>query len=1437
MEKNTNLHAKQLAGKAIVSVEANGVHATAFFITPTQLLTARHFVVDAEVEEGERGIINFVVDDAKYYCTYSEVADRGYDVVILTTDSYRQQKDFCIELLATEMIPNQNLVIIGYPKELGNNIDYFSVNIENFKDRKEFVMGFDILVRRTEDSVFQSYKGFSGSPVLNQCNQAVGIVTDQFSGTLGYMSINRMTDVLTSKGVKFSKDAEAADDRKIGLFSSRVLMERSIQKASSRYNAKLHQENKQLSAMLDSFLHRQYVNPYNQIWDRLDKWFRAAGKSFERFPRFNEELEKLRKKRHTIISFEEIRRLVVAKDPDVNLLDSDDQPNEKLLDRLRDIGYELADIEQAEKDFSSQFLCVSGAAGTGKTHLLCHYAKDYSSYSQCYLMFGSDFIDGKKDAFDQILEYIEMSEIELGELNELLNNKRRYGLIIIDALNEGAGQDFWKQQIPALVNKIKQYSRIKLVVSARVDSDKYILDGIDAEWLTPEILGFENPDRAAEAYFEAFGISAKVREKFRNFGSFKNPLFLYIFCTAYKKMPYHHRRRITYLMIYWYYIADRNEGVSKIIDEDPMLNKTADYLFKLAKESVHSVNCDDIDRYLAREIADEMSIVPGWKHNLLYACEKENLLRMSYRNNQAWRTAYEFENLGDFLKAKVLFQDYEGKPHNELLNEIQRRLAAKGRTQDLQHVIESLLSIYDSNSPLWGEDIILDGDLTSYVLKSLRYHRPEDEFEEFTKKIFNGIWNKNRERISPLFLKEQVLDIGNSALLLLHEALRAMTQNELDVFWTDRVNRLYSTKRPEKELNFAVTVHSKNQAINHIILMCWFCSSSYPIIRAYAQRALFQDFVNCPEALLDILKLFKDVKDPYIIQSLYAAVYGFMLKKKIEHNYSSTLWGFDEHESIKSVAAFIYDSYYSKAEYVPQDIVIRYWQLKTLERIATLFPESKYWDKVKMQGRFSAQQSPMYKGKDAIEDDENYFGFAKEKNYSLYHSLCDHGSDFCRYVLHMNNTSTSYTYFSKKDDKNSGVRMLDVQRSIIQLIKNEIGWNETLADMDISHSPGYRMYNDKERIGKKYQWMGLYKVEAYLSDTCFMREDFWGDAAVLDNNYPWYSPHRPYFDPTLSLDDLEMPRRLSEGFAVSKRELIVDVDSVDEWHSKAIDYKQVFEDPDGEEWIPVFLFDIKDSDIELPKEAAHLHQFVFYNSFFCKDEDGDKLYEWAKEQNFCGRWMVEPNDSIGFYWNEYPWSESYKREYSEDNIRWQDRGCPVELMLSSIGELQENSEGLPEGTDYISTVYAPIPTIMEMYDLYTAERGVVRRVDNNEIISFNVLASGSSYSGMLIKKSFLREYLSRTGQRMFTCLCSEKYGQVGTNAIGLKFFTGSYQIDANGNVVCDDRLHNIDPPKPKIVEYNDDDLFDFFEQIKAIKPVQTKKKKKSKTVKKKHKKK
>lgn len=1412
-----NLHANQLAGKAIVSVEANGVHATAFFISPTQLLTARHFVIDAEVEEGEKDVINFVVDDVKHYCTYCEIADRGYDVVLLTTQSYCQQKDFCIELLATEMIPNQKLVIIGYPKELGNNIDYFSVNVENYKDCKEFAMGFDILVRRTEDSIFQSYKGFSGSPVLNQCNQAVGIVTDQFSSSLGYMSLYRMSNALASKDVKVSKDAEAADDRNIGLYSSRALVEHSIQKASSRYNDELHQENKQLTYMLDTFLNRQYVNPYNQIWDRLDKWFRAAGDEFSRFPRFNEALKQLKEKRHTKISFEEIRRLVIAKNPEVNLLDKDDQPNENFLERLKEIGYDLFDIEQTDKDYQTQFLCVSGSAGTGKTHLLCHYAKEYSSYSHTYLMFGSDFIDGGKDAFDQILEFINMTETEFSDLNDLLEEKLRYGLIVIDALNEGAGQDFWKRQMPTLVSKVKQYPRIKLVVSARVDSDKYILDGIEDEWLSPEISGFENPDLAVDAYFDAFKIPANVREKFRSFSSFKNPLFLYIFCTAYKKMPYYHKRKIDHLLVYWYYILDRNDGVSKIIDEDPIQNKTADYLVELAKESVHTVNCDVIDRKVARKIADQMSILPGWKHNLLYACEKENLLRMTYRDNQSWKTAYEFENLGDFLKAKIIYDEVKGKPHTELLDEINQRLAVRTRTQDLTHVIESVLSIYDSDSPLWGEDVILDGELTNYVLNSLQYHRPMDEFESFTEKVFSGIWNKNRGRISPLFLKEHVLDLGNSSINLLHNELKSLTQNELDAFWTDKVNRLYRTKRPEKELNFSATVRSKEFATNHIILMSWFCASSYPIVRAYAQRALFQDFVNCPDAILDSIRLFKDVKDPYVIQSLYAAVYGFLLKRKIVHYTTEPLWGENEDENIKSIATFVYDTYYSQPELVPQDIVIRFWQLKVLERIAVLFPESNYWNRVKSLGRFAAQPSPMYQGEDAIERDANYFGFAKEKNYGLQNSLCDQGSDFCRYILHMNNTNTSYTYFNDENNKYSGVSMLDVQRSIIHLIKNEIGWNETLASMDNSHSPGYRMYNDKERIGKKYQWMGLYRVEAYLSDTCYMREDYWSDAGVLDKNFPWYSPHRPYFDPALSLNDLEVPRKLSEGFAESKRELTVDVDSVVEWHSKVIDYKQIFKDSDGEEWIPVFLFDIKDSDTELPKEGAHLHQFVFYNSLFCKDADGDRLFEWAKEQDFCGRWMIEPNDSIGFYWNEYPWSESYKREYSEDNLKCQERGCPIELMQSCIGELQENSEGLPEGVNYIATVYAPSPKIMEMFDLYTAERGVVRRVGNDEIVSFNIHSPGSSYSGMLIKKTLLQEYLRRTGQRMFTCLCSEKYGQVATSSIGMKYFTGSYQIDANGQVVCDDKLHNIEPPKIEIDDDYKDDMYDFLESMDDIK--------------------
>ena len=172
-----NLNIDNYGGKGVVPVFCrNYVSGTAFFVSPTHLLTAGHVI--AEYILDKETMVAVVVEDEYKACRVLAHQDIP-DVAILECVEYICPNEYVLPLLSSKFKEGIDLLIVGYPRELGNGVDYFGVTVKNSRKKADLKGGFDRMVVRTDSFGFNSYEGFSGSPVINDFGMVVGIETDQ----------------------------------------------------------------------------------------------------------------------------------------------------------------------------------------------------------------------------------------------------------------------------------------------------------------------------------------------------------------------------------------------------------------------------------------------------------------------------------------------------------------------------------------------------------------------------------------------------------------------------------------------------------------------------------------------------------------------------------------------------------------------------------------------------------------------------------------------------------------------------------------------------------------------------------------------------------------------------------------------------------------------------------------------------------------------------------------------------------------------------------------------------------------------------------------------------------------------------------------------------------------------------------------------------------
>ena len=999
MKMNTHLNIEDVAGSIVVPVRCGSERGTAFFISPTKLLTAFHVVAEHVADDSDIFIsVNGITEE----CTCEELA-KGRDIAILTCVSYKIE---CspYSLLASDCRKGQVLSIVGYPEELGNGVDAFSFSVVNVRTITSIPNQFDIVVRRIDSFALSTYMGMSGAPVINDFGSVVGVVTDELYNSLGYTSILSVMENLAEKGIKYENNADLEDTSDFGLGKCFKYILEAQEQAGSRYSHDLQVDDYDTERIISRFAGIGFDDDLEIIANDYKKFSEST-----REVKKKAEIEKFKKQYvdNQIITDEFVEGLYQLKilrdksypDSSVHLFTAKER------EQISDMISKAKQYLRMQKYQGEKGLAIVGDAGCGKTFTLCKISEKLCKKENAYLFFGTDF-SGSEMPLETILRKLKWKQPNSFDLlNDKMQKEGKFAIFIIDAINEGAGMYFWQEKLPTLLNQIRKWSRIKIIVSIRkqaVQTD--VLNETIKGFTRLSIPGFRDVREAVKKFFEHYNVDKEI-DDFNQIQSFSNPLFLKIFCEAYSEAYYRDAESPNIIEIYNSYIYKRNHVVSIGADADPRMNFTKCLLERIAYYSLWNLQCGDIPREKAKSYSYRLCPYRMWSKDLLNNTLKANLL-MEYKTYDGgeWIT-FEYDSMGDYLKAYVLLRhkvdDYSKlKFLCRLVDFTAAEYQISIDNTKIFNFIKAFLSIWNPLVELWHHKEIINGKLTDLFIESLALRNVANDLMQTDGTIMEDILDANPNYLQPDVFINLLENHNESVISEFHGKLLSMRMGERDTIWSASANSFYYIDDELKRL-------WNNNGINKkslLVFEVWLLSASYPSVRFPALRHIVNQLekTDSVDEVLYIMSVFKNVNDPYVLQGLYAAIYGYIVRKR---------------NSNLSISSMIVESFYSKHGQAPHDFVLRHWTLKILEWQWHLSSDDTYWKAA--QPPYDPSISNPYENIPNEDIPEDFFGTNHGAD-SLHRSLFVW--DFYRYTMG-GNTSDNLDKFIGKDDKHISSRI------------------------------------------------------------------------------------------------------------------------------------------------------------------------------------------------------------------------------------------------------------------------------------------------------------------------------------------------------------------------------------------------------------------------------
>lgn len=995
---------------------------------------------------------------------------------------------------------------------------------------------------------------------------------------------------------------------------------------------------------------------------------------------------------------------------------------------------------------------VVGPAGIGKTHSICDIALDRLERGlKSVVLLGQQFSEG--EPWEQIRQLLGLSgplsrDEFLGALNVAAETTGCPAIIFIDALNETVPRDLWRRHLAAFVQQVSRYEWLKVCFSCRSTYvDDVIPDGYSITRIQHS--GFEGVEfEACFSFFEYYNLEPPSMPVLQP--EFSNPLFLRLVCESLRdagvtRFP---DRMLGLSEVVSCLVDSKEAKIARLLDYNPKEQRVRQALDLLVSQ-MHKNQSRWIDWKEAKAICDSV-----WPSSRRSASLFDQLIREGIiSEDRVARPAEEsptdvvrfsFERLGDYMLAEKHLRDLD--------TEVRAAFEKGGRLHFLVKDHESIrrnLGLLEALAILLPErygteltDILQVGhsqEILSATVKSVTWRDP------------SSITTATQSAMRSALARQNTFDEAMEALL----SVSTRPLHPLNSFWFHSL--AMSLAMPQRDAWLGPYLHRKygeSTAVNRLIdwglraeadaipeeiaalwvtQLGWFFVASDRRVRDNATKAAIKIMESSGAKWPEIIERFSEVDDEYVIERVLAAVYGSLVRSR-------------NRSHLEGAADCIYGIFFAERK-LPQNAMVRDYGRMILELALH--------EGALANGIAPKTFRPPYDSEWPLSIPDQAFVEQYKDSYrdlpKLFRS-CFH-DDFNKYTI----GSAIRPY--------DGITLAEAARWVFKEVL-DMGYSKHLhrgfdGYIVSKYGPGRGKPDWAERIGKKYQWIALYRLLARLGDNAALKDDLWGQRP-----HDLQARSEKDIDPTILIRSTKKDGKKRSWWSSCEYDFDAQESSSDDEWLSTFDFPDsaqmvlVTDPKDGTDYYVLLAYpEWSSRGEERHMDLDHHYRLLWMHirSYLVRKQDSEPCWKWIKKQDFMGRWMPEGADLYEHFVGEYPWAPPFRAHF-EEYPEWTRTGgsshvLPVGMLLTSHALLSEQGYDATKEENF--SIEVPADAFFCRCNLSWHGAGSYLTEDGKIAFRFPAVHEPGPYA-LLAEREFLETLLKENGLVLIWTVLAEK---------------------------------------------------------------------------------